>query len=81
MRAVASTETSYTEMKRAGGVGARRDYIGAPGSLEAGPQAFLVERPYPNPRVAPHFHDIDQFQVIPGETRQPYGGWLPASAR
>jgi hypothetical protein len=51
-------------MKRAGGVGARRDYIGAPGSLEAGPQAFLVERPYPNPRVAPHFHDIDQFQVI-----------------
>jgi hypothetical protein len=51
-------------MKRAGGVGARRDYLGEPGSLEAGPQAFLVERPYPNPRVAPHFHDIDQFQVI-----------------
>ena len=64
MRTVASTETIIKEMKRAGGIGARRDYIGAPGSLEAGPQAFLVERPYPNPRVAPHFHDIDQFQVI-----------------
>lgn len=64
MHAVASTEAKYKEVKRAGGVGARRSYIGEPGSLEAGPQAFLVERPYPNARVAPHFHDIDQFQVI-----------------
>ncbi len=64
MRAVSSTETTDTELKRAGGVGVVRNYMGAPGSLEAGPQAFLVERPYPNPRVAPHFHDIDQFQVI-----------------
>ncbi len=64
MRAVANTETTYSELKRAGGVGALRNYIGSPGSLEPGPQAFLVERPYPNPRVAPHFHDIDQFQVI-----------------
>jgi hypothetical protein len=64
VRTVASTETTHTELKRAGGVGTVRNYLGAPGSLEAGPQAFLVERPYPNPRVAPHFHDIDQFQVI-----------------
>ncbi len=64
MRAVATTETTDRELKRAGGVGTVRNYMGEPGSLEAGPQAFLVERPYPNPRVAPHFHDIDQFQVI-----------------
>jgi hypothetical protein len=32
--------------------------------MAEGVQAFLVERPYPNPVVAPHFHDIDQFQVI-----------------
>lgn len=64
MRAVATTETTDKELKRAGGVGTLRNYIGEPGSMEAGPQAFLVERPYPNPRVAPHFHDIDQFQVI-----------------
>lgn len=64
MQAVASSEANYKEVKREGGVGARRSYIGEPGSMVEGPQAFLVERPYPNPRVAPHFHDIDQFQVI-----------------
>lgn len=64
MQTVASTEAEFLEVKREGGVGARRNYIGAPGSMAEGAQAFLVERPYPNPRVAPHFHDIDQFQVI-----------------
>lgn len=64
MQAVASNEAEFKEVKREGGVGARRNYIGAPGSMAEGAQAFLVERPYPNPRVAPHFHDIDQFQVI-----------------
>ena len=28
------------------------------------PQAFLVELPYAGARVNPHFHDVDQFQVI-----------------
>ena len=64
MQAVASGESKFKEVKREGGIGARRSYIGEPGSMAEGPQAFLVERPYPNPRVAPHFHDIDQFQVI-----------------
>ena len=64
MQAVASDKAKYQEVIREGGVGARRNYIGAPGSMAEGAQAFLVERPYPNPRVAPHFHDIDQFQVI-----------------
>lgn len=64
MRTVASNEAKFTEVKREGGIGARRGYIGSPGSMAEGPQAFLVERPYPNPRIAPHFHDIDQFQVI-----------------
>jgi len=64
MQIVARDEAQFLEVKREGGIGARRDYIGAPGSMATGTQAFLVERPYPNPRVAPHFHDIDQFQVI-----------------
>lgn len=64
MQTVASSEAEYKKVQREGGVGARRSYIGTPGSMAEGPQAFLVERPYPNPRVAPHFHDIDQFQVI-----------------
>ncbi|MEM9683507.1 MAG: hypothetical protein AAF942_09595 [Pseudomonadota bacterium] len=61
---MASSEATYKEVKREGGIGGRRSYIGEPGSMAEGPQAFLVERPYPNPRVAPHFHDVDQFQVI-----------------
>lgn len=66
MRIVAADESVFKEVKREGGIGARRSYIGTPGSMAQGPQAFLVERPYPNPRVAPHFHDVDQFQVIVG---------------
>lgn len=64
MQIVASSEAKYKKVQREGGVGARRSYIGTPGSMAEGAQAFLVERPYPNPRVAPHFHDVDQFQVI-----------------
>ena len=66
MRIVPFGEAVFKEVKREGGTGARRSYIGTPGSMAEGPQAFLVERPYPNPRVAPHFHDVDQFQVIVG---------------
>jgi hypothetical protein len=66
MRIVPAEESTFKEVKREGGIGARRSYIGTPGSMAEGPQAFLVERPYPNPRVAPHFHDVDQFQVIVG---------------
>jgi hypothetical protein len=64
MQTVATSEAEYKKVQREGGVGARRSYIGTPGSMAEGAQAFLVERPYPNPVVAPHFHDIDQFQVI-----------------
>lgn len=64
MQTVATNEAEFKEVKREGGIGARRSYIGTPGSMAEGAQAFLVERPYPNARVAPHFHDIDQFQVI-----------------
>lgn len=64
MQTVATDEAVFKEVKREGGIGARRSYIGTPGSMADGPQAFLVERPYRNPRVAPHFHDVDQFQVI-----------------
>ena len=57
MRIVPAEESSFKEVKREGGTGARRSYIGTPGSMQEGPQAFLVERPYPNPRIDPHFHD------------------------
>ena len=66
MQAVATNERREKEVVRDGGTGRRSDYIGAPGVIDANPQAFLVERPYPQARIDPHFHDIDQFQIVVG---------------
>ncbi len=64
MQAVASNEAREIEVVRPEGVGRRVDYIGSPGVIDANPQAFLVDRLYPGARIDPHFHDIDQFQVV-----------------
>ena len=64
MHTIATTERREKEVVRAGGIGKRYDYIGSPGMIDANPQAFLVERLYPQARIDPHFHDIDQFQVV-----------------
>ena len=64
MRTVAISEAREVEVKRAGGIGRRVDYIGSPGIIDANPQAFLVDRLYPDARIDPHFHDIDQFQIV-----------------
>lgn len=64
MEAVAASESRVREVKRPDGVGRRADYFGEPGAIDTNPQAFLVELPYAGATVKPHFHDIDQFQVI-----------------
>jgi hypothetical protein len=64
MKAVANTEAKVKEIVRKDGIGRRRDYIGSPGTVDNSPQAFLVERPYAGARINPHFHDVDQFQVV-----------------
>jgi len=64
MKAIAATEADIKEVVRKDGVGRRSDYFGTPGMVTAEPQGFLVERPYANARIDPHFHDIDQFQVV-----------------
>jgi len=64
MQAVAQNEARTKEVVRKEGVGHRHDYIGNPGTIDNKPQAFLVERPYANAVIKPHFHDIDQFQVV-----------------
>src|SRR5215470_17255062 len=64
MRAVSSVEAVVKEVVRPDGVGRQRNYLGAAGTIANGPQAFLVERPYANARIEPHFHDVDQFQVV-----------------
>lgn len=64
MQAVDSSEARVKDVQRPDGVGRRCDYIGSPGMIDAKAQAFLVELPYAGARVNPHFHDVDQFQVV-----------------
>ena len=64
MYCVASDDATEVEVVRSEGVGRRFDYIGNPGLIDRNPQAFLVDRLYPGARIDPHFHDIDQFQVV-----------------
>lgn len=64
MQVVSSLDAKVKEVPQAKGIGYRREYIGSPGTIDTGPQAFLVERNYPGALITPHFHDIDQFQVV-----------------
>ena len=64
MEAISALRSRTREVQRADGVGQRSDYFGNPGFIDMTPQAFLVELPYAGARVNPHFHDVDQFQVI-----------------
>jgi len=64
MQCVPGTEATEISVIRPEGAGRRFDYIGSPGIIDENPQAFLVDRLYPGARIDPHFHDIDQFQVV-----------------
>ncbi len=64
MHVVARSEARVREVKVAGGTGERHGYIGEPGQLDVSSQAFLVVRPFAGARIEPHFHDVDQFQVV-----------------
>ncbi|MEQ8193849.1 MAG: hypothetical protein RIB59_05110 [Rhodospirillales bacterium] len=64
MRSVATYEAKQTPYQRDGGTGIRHDFFGQKSTLERNPQGFLVERSDPNPVITPHFHDVDQFQVV-----------------
>jgi hypothetical protein len=64
MLAVSRDEARIRSVKVAGGMGERHGYIGEPGELTQAAQAFLVVRPFAGARIEPHFHDVDQFQVI-----------------
>ncbi len=66
MQAVASTETEKIVITQAEGTGGRTDYIGSPGIIDQNPQAFLVDRLFPGATIPPHFHDVDQYQVVVG---------------
>jgi hypothetical protein len=66
MRVVVHDKLDAVQSVRQGYLAKRYDYIGKLRIVDANPQAFLVERLYPNVRIEPHFHDVDQFQVIVG---------------
>lgn len=64
MLAIAPTEARIKHVKVVGGTSERHGYIGEPGQLSQAAQAFLVVRAFAGARIEPHFHDVDQFQVI-----------------
>lgn len=66
MKSVATYEAEIQEYERKGGTGRRHNYFGQRGTIDQNPQGFMVERPYPNALINPHFHDVDQFQVVVG---------------
>ena len=41
-----------------------RAYIGEAAGYCEGPQVFMVELFEPGSRIEPHFHDVDQFQIV-----------------
>ena len=64
MKSVATYEAEVEEYERKGGIGRRHNFFGERGTIDSNPQGFMVERPYPNALINPHFHDVDQFQVV-----------------
>lgn len=64
MLAVSRSEARIKHVEVAGGMGERHGYIGEPGQLTQAAQAFLVVRKFAGARIEPHFHDVDQFQII-----------------
>jgi quercetin dioxygenase-like cupin family protein len=54
-------KVAWKETLNAGQRGRVASYIGTAGALAPGPQAFLVEI---GGTIEPHFHDVDQFQVV-----------------
>jgi len=64
MKVVTLAETKTREMQTKEYLSIVRPYYGSILETFEGPQAFLVDMPNEGSTIAPHFHDIDQFQVI-----------------
>jgi len=64
MQAISSESISWKSLTNESGNGRLGVYLGMPGQFHEGPQAFLVQVLDPGGSIQPHFHDVDQFQVI-----------------
>ncbi|MGY1812065.1 hypothetical protein [Blastococcus sp. SYSU D00820] len=76
MRTVTPAETESVAVGHDGNRYVMTDYLGSFRAPEPGrPQAYLVQQE--SPELRPHFHEVDQFQVVIGGTgtlgRQPVG--------
>jgi hypothetical protein len=64
MQVISSDSISWKSLTNESGNGRLGVYMGMPGKFHQGPQAFLVQVLDPGGSIQPHFHDVDQFQVI-----------------
>jgi hypothetical protein len=64
MEAVAFSDADVRDVKTPKGQGSVRTYFGEILKVHEGPQGFLVDWTNPGARIDPHFHDVDQFQVV-----------------
>lgn len=66
MRLVSPESTDEMLVDRAEGRNFIHNYFGVQQRLASGPQAYLVDMPDEGSRISPHYHDVDQYQVIIG---------------
>ncbi len=66
MKVVTYDEAPQREVQTKDYLSKVRTYYGTILELFDGPQAFLVNMPDEGSTIHPHFHDVDQFQVIVG---------------
>jgi hypothetical protein len=64
MQVVTHAETKQRDIQTKEYLTVVRPYYGSILETFQGPQAFLVDMPEAGATIHPHFHDIDQFQVI-----------------
>ena len=64
MKLVSPEATDAMLVDRAEGRNIIHNYFGVQQRLSTGPQAYLVDMPDEGSRISPHYHDVDQFQVI-----------------
>ena len=64
MKLVALKDTPQKEFQSKTYRSIVNSYYGVAASMQDGPQTFLVKMPEAGSTIEPHFHDVDQFQVI-----------------
>lgn len=64
MRIVSWNDTVQSKIRTPEYCSLVRSYYGKQATFHEGPQAFLVDMPGEGSTIRPHFHDVDQFQIV-----------------